>query len=131
MFFASSLRPTSLSYFYSFNPASFRLTVPSVGDYHPCTTSFLKWTLCSSIENALWYPPKPQSILKIECIQISIINCKINHCSFFSVLCIISIYLRILLFQFAQMKTSKEHLEGKPSSERLNKTKVKVRDALT
>jgi hypothetical protein len=102
MFFASSLRPTSLSYFYSFNPASFRLTVPSVGEYHPCTTSFLKWTLCSSIKNALWYPPKPQSILKIECIQISIINCKINHCSFFSVLCIISIYLRILLFQFAK-----------------------------
>jgi hypothetical protein len=31
----------------------------------------------------------------------------------------------------AKMKTSKEHLEGKPSSERLHKAKVKVRDALT
>jgi hypothetical protein len=31
----------------------------------------------------------------------------------------------------AEMKTSKEHLEGKPSSEKLNKAKVKVRDALT
>jgi hypothetical protein len=29
------------------------------------------------------------------------------------------------------MKTSKEHLEGKPSSEKLNRAKVKVRDALT
>ena len=31
----------------------------------------------------------------------------------------------------AKMKTSKDHAEGKPSSENLNKAKVKVRDALT
>jgi hypothetical protein len=31
----------------------------------------------------------------------------------------------------AKMKTSKDHLEGKPSSEKLNKAKVKTRDALT
>jgi hypothetical protein len=43
MFFASSLRPNFLSYFHSFNPASLRLIVPSLGEYHPCT-SFLKLT---------------------------------------------------------------------------------------
>jgi hypothetical protein len=31
----------------------------------------------------------------------------------------------------AKMKTSEEHASGKPSSETLNKAKVKVRDALT
>jgi len=31
----------------------------------------------------------------------------------------------------AKIKTSEEHAEGKPSSEKLNKAKVKVRDALT
>ena len=31
----------------------------------------------------------------------------------------------------AKMKTEKDHLEGKPSSETLNKAKVKTRDALT
>ena len=31
----------------------------------------------------------------------------------------------------AKMKTSEDHAEGKPSSETLNKTKVKARDALT
>ena len=31
----------------------------------------------------------------------------------------------------AKMKTEKEHAEGKPSSETLNKAKVKTRDALT
>jgi hypothetical protein len=31
----------------------------------------------------------------------------------------------------AKMKTSKDHLEGKPRSEKLNKAKVKARDALT
>ena len=31
----------------------------------------------------------------------------------------------------AKIQTSKDHAEGKPSSETLNKTKVKVRDALT
>jgi hypothetical protein len=31
----------------------------------------------------------------------------------------------------AKAKTSEEHAEGKPSSEKLNKAKVKVRDALT
>jgi hypothetical protein len=31
----------------------------------------------------------------------------------------------------AKAKTSEEHAEGKPSSETLNKAKVKVRDALT
>ena len=31
----------------------------------------------------------------------------------------------------AKMKTSKDHAKGKPSSEKLNKAKVKVRDALT
>jgi hypothetical protein len=31
----------------------------------------------------------------------------------------------------AKMKTSEDHAEGKPSSETLNKAKVKVRDALT
>jgi hypothetical protein len=31
----------------------------------------------------------------------------------------------------AKMKTEEEHAEGKPSSETLNKAKVKVRDALT
>jgi hypothetical protein len=31
----------------------------------------------------------------------------------------------------AKIKTSKDHAEGKPSSEKLNKTKVKVRDALS
>jgi hypothetical protein len=31
----------------------------------------------------------------------------------------------------AKMKTSEEHAEGKPSSETLNKAKVKARDALT
>jgi hypothetical protein len=31
----------------------------------------------------------------------------------------------------AKIKTEKEHAEGKPSSETLNKAKVKVRDALT
>ena len=31
----------------------------------------------------------------------------------------------------AKMKTEKDHAEGKPSSETLNKAKVKVRDALT
>jgi hypothetical protein len=31
----------------------------------------------------------------------------------------------------AKMKTSKNHAEGKPSSETLNKAKVKARDALT
>ena len=31
----------------------------------------------------------------------------------------------------AKAKTSEDHAEGKPSSETLNKSKVKVRDALT
>lgn len=31
----------------------------------------------------------------------------------------------------AKMKTSEDHAKGKPSSETLNKAKVKVRDALT
>jgi hypothetical protein len=31
----------------------------------------------------------------------------------------------------AKIKTEKDHAEGKPSSETLNKVKVKVRDALT
>lgn len=31
----------------------------------------------------------------------------------------------------AKIKTEKDHAEGKPSSETLNKAKVKVRDALT
>jgi hypothetical protein len=31
----------------------------------------------------------------------------------------------------AKMKTEGDHLEGKPSSETLNKAKVKTRDALT
>jgi hypothetical protein len=31
----------------------------------------------------------------------------------------------------AKIKTEKEHAEGKPSSETLNKAKVKVRDALS
>jgi hypothetical protein len=31
----------------------------------------------------------------------------------------------------AKMKTEKEHAEGKPSSETINKARVKVRDALT
>ena len=31
----------------------------------------------------------------------------------------------------AKFKTSKDHTEGKPSSEKLNKAKIKVRDALT
>ena len=31
----------------------------------------------------------------------------------------------------AKMKTEEEHAEGKPSSEKLNKAKVKARDALT
>jgi hypothetical protein len=31
----------------------------------------------------------------------------------------------------AKFQTEKDHAEGKPSSERLNKAKVKVRDALT
>ena len=31
----------------------------------------------------------------------------------------------------AKAKTSEEHAEGKPSSETVNKAKVKVRDALT
>jgi len=31
----------------------------------------------------------------------------------------------------AKIKTEEEHAEGKPSSETLNKAKVKVRDALT
>jgi hypothetical protein len=31
----------------------------------------------------------------------------------------------------AEAQTSKDHAEGKPSSETLNKAKVKVRDALT
>jgi hypothetical protein len=31
----------------------------------------------------------------------------------------------------SKMKTEKEHAEGKPSSEKINKAKVKVRDALT
>ena len=31
----------------------------------------------------------------------------------------------------AKIKTEKEHAEGKPGSETLNKAKVKVRDALT
>jgi hypothetical protein len=31
----------------------------------------------------------------------------------------------------AKMKTEKDHAEGKPSSETINKAKVKVRDALT
>jgi hypothetical protein len=31
----------------------------------------------------------------------------------------------------AKMKTEKDHAEGKPSSETLNKAKIKVRDALT
>jgi hypothetical protein len=31
----------------------------------------------------------------------------------------------------AKIKTEEDHLEGKPSSETLNKAKVKVRDALT
>ena len=30
----------------------------------------------------------------------------------------------------AKAKTAKDHVEGKPSSETLNKAKVKVRDAL-
>ena len=33
--------------------------------------------------------------------------------------------------QDAEAKTEKDHAEGKPSSETLNKAKVKVRDALT
>ena len=31
----------------------------------------------------------------------------------------------------AKMKTEEDHAEGKPSSETLNKAKVKARDALT
>jgi hypothetical protein len=31
----------------------------------------------------------------------------------------------------AKLKTSKDHAEGKPSSEKLNKAKIKARDALT
>jgi hypothetical protein len=31
----------------------------------------------------------------------------------------------------AKAKTAKEHAEGKPSSETLNKAKIKARDALT
>lgn len=31
----------------------------------------------------------------------------------------------------AKIKTSGDHAEGKPSSEKINKAKVKVRDALT
>ncbi len=31
----------------------------------------------------------------------------------------------------AKMKTEEDHVEGKPSSETLNKAKVKVKDALT
>ena len=31
----------------------------------------------------------------------------------------------------AKMKTSEDHAEGKPSSETLNKAKVKVKDAFT
>ncbi|HMH10783.1 MAG TPA: hypothetical protein VK553_08750 [Candidatus Nitrosopolaris rasttigaisensis] len=31
----------------------------------------------------------------------------------------------------AKVKTEEDHAEGKPSSETLNKAKVKVRDALT
>ena len=31
----------------------------------------------------------------------------------------------------AKMKTEKDHAEGKPNSETLNKAKVKVRDSLT
>ncbi|MDP9287884.1 MAG: hypothetical protein M3P08_06755 [Thermoproteota archaeon] len=31
----------------------------------------------------------------------------------------------------AKMKTEEDHAEGKPSSETLNKAKVKVRDSLT
>jgi hypothetical protein len=31
----------------------------------------------------------------------------------------------------AKLKTEEDHAEGKPSSENLNKAKVKVRDALT
>lgn len=31
----------------------------------------------------------------------------------------------------AKIQTSKDHAEGKPSSEKLNKAKVKVRDALS
>jgi hypothetical protein len=31
----------------------------------------------------------------------------------------------------AKMKTEQEHAEGKPSSKKLNKAKVKARDALT
>jgi hypothetical protein len=31
----------------------------------------------------------------------------------------------------AKMKTEKDHAKGKPSSETINKAKVKVRDALT
>jgi hypothetical protein len=31
----------------------------------------------------------------------------------------------------AKMKTSEDHAKGKPSSETLNKAKVKVKDALT
>jgi hypothetical protein len=31
----------------------------------------------------------------------------------------------------AKIKTEKDHAEGKPSSETVNKAKVKVRDALT
>jgi hypothetical protein len=31
----------------------------------------------------------------------------------------------------AKLQTSKDHAEGKPSSEKINKTKIKVRDALS
>jgi hypothetical protein len=31
----------------------------------------------------------------------------------------------------AKIQTSKDHAEGKPSSEKLNKAKVKVKDALS
>jgi hypothetical protein len=31
----------------------------------------------------------------------------------------------------AKIQTSKDHAEGKPSSEKINKAKIKVRDALT
>ena len=31
----------------------------------------------------------------------------------------------------AKIKTEEDHLEGKPSSETLNKAKIKARDALT
>lgn len=31
----------------------------------------------------------------------------------------------------AKIETSKDHAEGNPSSEKLNKAKIKVRDALT